>query len=141
MTLSTKQFEWTLETVITLFVCAVILIGGYFVWTWYNGNKVNGATVVEQASTADATGKIQTSVDNALTDSTADTKAATAAKDGYERKQREILSTDQGAAAWANGVVDVKLRNAARESREARDRLADPEIGGSRTNRTAQPIR
>lgn len=139
MTLATKQFEWTLEGVILLIVVIVACFGGYKVWTWYDGNKVNGATVVEQAGTAKSTSQIQTEVGKALEDSGKDTTAVDTAKAGYERKKRDIVATDQGVATWGNGVVPVKLRNAARESREARDRSADFETGRTRADGRTPP--
>lgn len=139
MTLATKQLEWTLEGVALLVIVVLACIGGYLYFHYRDAAKVNGATVVEQAGTAKATSEIQTQVGAALNDASKDTTAATAAKAGYERKKRDIVSTDQSAADWANSAVNVKLRNAARESREARDRSADFETGRPRADGRAPP--
>lgn len=139
MSLATKQFEWTFELVIAIFVTAVLIIGGWLVYGWYTGSKVNAATVTEQAATANATAEVGEELGAAQETAAQDTQVANTSRRSYANQYQAAAAADPRVNDWGRTRIPDSVRDAARKSRQARDRLTDAPAGSSLADGTAAP--
>lgn len=129
-----KEYATLIKWALAVAVVLLLLWTGNVVLGWKRAAEQNAQTVVQQNQTAEATAAVGNTMTQAVQAQTQDESIATQVRTEYVYRYRDAIKNDPSAAAFDDVVVPASLRNAARESRELRNRLTDDAVGSERAN-------